>query len=930
MTNYNNMRYPDLPQSTYLNNKNNQQYINYKQQPSMPQPYNAPQQYTPQEQNHLQPMSQAVHHNVQHMNTFQPPLTVNQNQQSHVPQSNNLYLPLHGSRQGVSHSYGTVGPPPKEYQQQLPMNLNPPIQEKLQDFGEDMNNARNQGTLSQTTSPIPLSSNQPKLSQIPSQPSLNPTTKVNSTPNKNNIEIKEKELLEWFKDMKDFNKNQETLSQTTSPIPLSSNQPKLSQIPSQPSLNPTTKVNSTPNKNNIEIKEVELPEWFKDMKDFNKNQETLSQSTSPIPLSSNQSKLSQIPLQPSLNPMVKGSSTSVENIVQNMNDSVFLDSVLGLPDDQLEPRFSDVEKNQDVLIDSSLTDIKQFLNSENIDILYPPNYVLENQDDSQLVLSDEYAINESHSNESKSFVNNDTENLQNALNDITFPTNFEDTKLNEESKLEKAISELSIFPLDKVNEENDVLYSLENLIPDKPPEFEELSKYDNSYIVNTENPKNAKEDNAKLTVFANPNDIHILQQSLTNDNSYINNNLLNTPSTDMPLLYGPSFPNSVDYVQPFNSNANNQLPNSLLSVNQKPVGYNQIPMYLANSNDYDQQVAPSAVDQNQMTSKIQSPGLSLDAYQPSSMDNSGSIYKKVDLKNPSLNTPNSWFLSKKDDTKNLHPNQNYGYTSYDGKARTSIFDRPLSSYQNNIQGILNSPSNDIFAQNMISVISNSVQAPLDGTKAIFDITRANFPHSPVSHIIRLTNSIVQSVMLNLRQSLNTIINTLYGRRAKRDFNGFEIFNNLPGTLVNKYYHQSTDAPTTKNINLPNYYNQQISAGQQPTADYYVRQPATAATENMLGQRQTYYGSSIDQNSYRSQYDYNIGVLPQPANTQNYVLNSLVDAITSAIRSNVPDPYSVDAPEIQEYTQQVIVAVELFFNNQIDNILRGQSPTSNKY
>lgn len=72
----------------------------------------------------------------------------------------------------------------------------------------------------------------------------------------------------------------------------------------------------------------------------------------------------------------------------------------------------------------------------------------------------------------------------------------------------------------------------------------------------------------------------------------------------------------------------------------------------------------------------------------------------------------------------------------------------------------------------------------------------------------------------------------------------------------------------------------------------------------------------DMNNYGSQYTYNNRVTPQPANTQNYVVSSLVDAITTAIRSNVPDPYSIDTPEVKEYTQQVILTVEIIYKNQV--------------
>lgn len=103
----------------------------------------------------------------------------------------------------------------------------------------------------------------------------------------------------------------------------------------------------------------------------------------------------------------------------------------------------------------------------------------------------------------------------------------------------------------------------------------------------------------------------------------------------------------------------------------------------------------------------------------------------------------------------------------------------------------------------------------------------------------------------------------------------------------------------------------LFTGQRSTVDYSMSQ---SATENMLGRQQT-YDNEINKNYYGSQNNNN-GVVPQPASTQNYVLNSLIDAITFAVRSNVPAPYSIDGPEVKQYTQQVIVTAEIVFKNQV--------------
>ncbi|KAE9545311.1 hypothetical protein AGLY_000854 [Aphis glycines] len=839
------------------------------------------------------------------------------------------------------------------------------------DFGKPNINAKNQKVIQQSSPPIPPIPNQSQLSQMASNLSK-PIVKESSKCNGYDIDIKEAESPDFDQPINNA-KNQENIQQSSTQIHSIPNQSQLSQMASNLS-KPLVKESSKSNGYNIDIKEAESPDFGKPNINA-KNQKIIQQSSPPIPPIPNQSQLSQM----ASNFQNQYNSKNQENVQQSSPPISSIPNQFQLSKPIVKESFTpngyDIEIKEKVPYFGQ--PISNSKNQENVQQSSPPISSIPNQFQlSKPIVKESFTPNgydieikeeapdfglpinnaknqenvqqSSPSNEYDTdikevvpdfdqVINNadkSTENQQNTSNEDSLSENVEDTELNEESKLEKAMSESLIVALDDNDTENDELYTLGNLVLDVPPsELDRISNYDTSFIVDTENPKNVKEDNAKITVYANPNDVHILQlspkQSSTNDNSYlINDNLLNAPSTRMPLWYS-SFPNGADYVQHFNSNTNKQLSNSFFNFNQNPA-YNQIPMNLENSNYFNQQ---AAVDQNLMTSKIQSPGLSLDDNQPSSMDSSGSIYKKVDLKNIPPNSSNSWSLLKKDYTKNLQPNQNDRYTSGDGTTRTSFFGTPLSSYQNSNQGILNLPSNDMFVQNMISVISNSVQAPVDGTKAIFDITSANFPRSSVSHIIRLTHAIVRSVMLNLRQTLNTFMKTLYGHRVKRDFNPFEVLHNLPGALVNKYSLQSTAAPTTKNINSP-YYNQPTTAdqttaalfaGQQTTADYSMSQ---SVTKNMLGQQQA-YGNEIDRNYYGSQNN-NIGVVPQPASTQNYVLNSLTDAITSAVRSNVPAPYSIDSPEVKQYTQQVILTAEIVFKNQIDNILYGQSPTLNMY
>ncbi|XP_022170370.1 eukaryotic translation initiation factor 4 gamma-like isoform X2 [Myzus persicae] len=1023
-TNYYNSISPYPPQSTYLNNNNNQQPINYGQPSPMPQPYNMqhhlntpqqstiPQQFIPQEQNFYQ---------TQEVKKFQPPLTEtpqipqpnpnpmlqiqsnapqslppgsfnsnsesghqqpinmqyptlnqnvntefkqpvinqnNENQQSLVSPPYNL--PPQGG-QGASQSFGTIKPsPPNEYQKQPLTSLDHPIPEELPDFGESpdfgqvMNNDKKQENkpeqvpsnivpqLSQQTSfnsksdiptntllpptqtqlnlpqlnpSIPSNSNTILLPQIPSQFPSNPPDKVSSTPNENTMDIKDGVLLNPqsdFLDGKIIPPN--LLPQAEIQLPLLS----------QSSLELLDKGLPTPSKNTMEVEYSEPIDSKLDIPNSvylppTENQLNLPQSSTSVPPISNQ-----VPSPSSSELLDKGPPTPNTNTMQDTNDGVSLNSISGFPDSKPEPLISNVVQNENILIDNSQTDMQTFLEPENNKSPSPLNNVSENQDDSPLELNDtppqlltdntqveNVVINNPQQDDSKKDIslNEDAQKLQNALNESPLPANVIDTQLKQEPILEKTNPELPVVPFKKDNE----LFSLENLVFDEPLD-DGLRKYDQSLIVDTENLENIKQNNGKNRVFANPNDVHTLliapTQSSTSDNSYPNNNnLLNSSPTNIPW-YNPSFSNIVDYVQQPYFNAYNQLLSTLLNVYQNPLYYNQIPMYPSNNNYYNQPNAYSAVGQNQMSSKIKLPSSSLNDNQPSSKDNSGCIYKKVDLRNPPPNISNSWLLSNKDYTKNSNPND--GYTSYDGKTSTSIFGTPSMSYQNNNQGIINFPLNDMSVYNFISMISESVHIPFVRIKAIFDVTRANFPRAQLIDVIRLTYAVVQSAMRSLQQTLDTVRNTLYGRLSKRDFSPSGVLHNLPGALIDKYSQQSTTKPTAKDTNIP-YYTQPDKTGQQ----------------SMQQQQQTYYGGATNMNYYGSQdYNNNIGFLPQPVNTQNYVFNALVEAITAAIRSNVPDPYSIDTPEVKEYTHQVIVTVEIVFKNQIDNVRNGRPLSMN--
>jgi len=679
---------------------------------------------------------------------------------------------------------------------------------------------------------MPSNSNKSQLSQVPSQGSLNPLNRVSSTPNENTKDNTNESLLNPRPEFQNSGfpqatENQLNLLKSSPSMQSNSNKSQLPQVPSRGSLKPLNRVSSTPNENTKdntneamlnpkpEFQNSEFPQPtenqlplsqmaslsslelldkgpstpnkmtmviedgmpFNSQLDFpnglslptTQNQLNLPQSFPSAPIISNQLPLSQIPSQSSSELLDKGPSSPNINIMQNKNDGVPLNSLSRFPDDKSEPFISNVAQSENILIDSSQTDLQTFLNPENNDNLNPLNILSENQDYSQLELNDtppkllmdntqvgNVVVNDPQQGDLIKDIKlyDDTQKSQIPLNASPLPVSVVDTQLNEELILEKAMTESPVFLLNKDNEEKYTLNSLEDLVFDESLE-NGLSKYAKSDIVSTENPEHANQDKPKISVFANPNDIHTLQissiQPSTSDNYYSRTNyLLNSSPADVPW-YKPLFPNTD--IQQSDLNTNNQLLSSLLNDYQYPLFYNQIPMYPPNNNDYNQQDNYSAVGQNQITSNIQFPGFSRNANQPSSKDNSGCIYKKVELRNPPPDSSNSWLLLNKDYTRNS--DHNNGYTSYDGKTRTSTFGTPSTSYQNNIQEISNLSSNDMFVQNMMPMNSLNV------IKAIFDVTRVNFPRAPLSHIIRLTNAIVQSVMRSLQQNLNIAMNTLY-------------------------------------------------------------------------------------------------------------------------------------------------------------------------
>ncbi|XP_025411145.1 putative uncharacterized protein DDB_G0282133 isoform X2 [Sipha flava] len=529
--------------------------------------------------------------------------------------------------------------------------------------------------------------------------------------------------------------------------------------------------------------------------------------------------------------------------------------------------------------------------------------------------SKENVILNSQSNLPDKFnANYDTLWSQNKLKD------FNDKISDLESKLKNEVLQIPIKPSETSTNANyidNAIHSSDIIKSEKPEVLISLAMFDKPNNIDIENPKNTEKENVKFRVFADPNDIYILNStqspsSITDKGNLNNNNLLKT----------------------------------------QPI-HNQMPMDMPNNN-YDSILNTYYKNDPYHTFSNRPQDISKNTNQPSSKENSGHIYKQVDLINPSSSV-NSWSLKKNDYSLNKRPNQNNGYSKNNDISQTSVFKTPSAYNQNNNQYISSSSLDYISVQNIISIISKAVEAPLDGTKAIFGLTQASFPNAKVIQQLNLTYSVVQSIILSLRKILNTVVNHIFHQRVKRDYSMLSPMSNiLPKTTsepvlnlptiasLKKKKYQSTSDPNTDSYN-----NQPKTASstmimntyRQPTAKtgIYLDKPysqqllsSISNVDTKKHQKHMYNseinGANIDYNEYES-WD-SIRTAQQAPNTRGYVSDMLTNEIRTQVYTNLPDSYSSNSPEVEEYCRQVMFAVEIFFRNQINNVLQGYSPNMN--
>jgi len=283
---------------------------------------------------------------------------------------------------------------------------------------------------------------------------------------------------------------------------------------------------------------------------------------------------------------------------------------------------------------------------------------------------------------------------------------------------------------------------LQNLSKDYDLPFSnEHSFRDDSNYVDIIDSKYTKEDKDKLRVFADPNDIHIIDslpiQSSATSSSHFNDILNNNKIVSWSYNTLPN-------------NANTQ--------------YSFIPNKLKKPNiiSYDKQNQMIYGQSSQLNTKIGQP------YTPPIVDSSSIVnnrynYKDIDLMNPP--SYSSWSLLKHDDQKKQQSNlyQNNNIFSDANLLQTNNLGTFASYNQNNNKYSSHQPfpNDNIFVHNMMSTIASATQAPIDGVGAIFDVTQSNFPNAQISQPIGLTYAVVQSITLGLRKILNTVLNNIF-------------------------------------------------------------------------------------------------------------------------------------------------------------------------
>jgi hypothetical protein len=155
--------------------------------------------------------------------------------------------------------------------------------------------------------------------------------------------------------------------------------------------------------------------------------------------------------------------------------------------------------------------------------------------------------------------------------------------------------------------------------------------------------------------------------------------------------------------------------------------------------------------------------------------------------------------------------------------------------------------------------------------------------------------------------------------------------NLPtiASLKKKKYQSTSDPNTDSYNNQPKTASSTMimNTYRQPTAKtgIYLDKPysqqllsSISNVDTKKHQKHMYNseinGANIDYNEYES-WD-SIRTAQQAPNTRGYVSDMLTNEIRTQVYTNLPDSYSSNSPEVEEYCRQVMFAVEIFFRNQV--------------
>lgn len=146
------------------------------------------------------------------------------------------------------------------------------------------------------------------------------------------------------------------------------------------------------------------------------------------------------------------------------------------------------------------------------------------------------------------------------------------------------------------------------------------------------------------------------------------------------------------------------------------------------------------------------------------------------------------------------------------------------------------------------------------------------------------------------------------------------------SLKKKEYQSTSETNTDSYNNQPKNtpFTMIMNTNRQPTTKTGIslNQPYSQnlfSSRSYVDTKKQMYNSeineaNIDYNKYK-QLD-STRTTQQAPNTRGYVSDMLTNEIRTQIYTNLPDSYTRNSPEVEEYCQQVMIAVEIFFRNQV--------------